>query len=977
MSELYYANLPEVERPHSVATLARVNLTDFEDYLRRVKRQIEKTVPYCNWRPDGVYHALSSTDISPADLTALLEQKGEFELRFVDENNDLIQLPIRFIYTEERVLILDEASTYRKVKLTHYDDDENPMVYNLKLNPLDSNLIGTDLKLPHYRVEIEPVDDSEKGHQDMRMFFDGYTTEVVYPNGDSIKKKGVRKAVTEWKITKAKIKHQEFEHRCLHVNKLPFQGQKFALRPNTYVIDRQLSAIRRLKLSPVAEHRPLIRLFENSRNTKWPDSSPNKIVIEEFRFLKDGFSGVQSQRKFVQRALATPDFALLEGPPGSGKTAVITEIILQAIERGQRVLLSASTHVAVDNVIERLKHKSNVLRDEIMLVRIGDEQKVSSASAKYTLDNFVDTEVRALKKAFGDKSDLTQWQRNLRDTIDKSDEEAETVIRRLILNSAQVICGTTIGILQHPEIKEMRDEHRPIEPAFDMLILDEASKTTFSEFIVPAMHARKWIIVGDCRQLSPYVDDREIEVNIAASFDRMLAEGIGSQQRWRNRCLQIYNGLRNAEQDSVFLQVDNDDDRDNVFQHAVEAAQMMWETGGEFTVYDLGDFDPEREHERLNLSCAAVVVGSEDEFKHYERFLPLCHLFCENHGLETLNARNAAVNASRQWSPMTDESWEGAITWRMKKEYEKRLFLAQDDGDAKTLVSKLEPMFPADHLLKEDGMDPGADLLNVFRIGFPSVLESLQFGFGRGRKMKSSTKTAITHGLPNHVLANRHIALEYQHRMHPAISAYPRESVYGGELLHDASGMEEKRSGFPDEQRVLWIDVKDGTESQGKTKMNQREIDAVAAQLKRMQQNLQGHKPPEGKTWSVAVLTFYVGQERELRKRLKMITGTARSPFKLGNMSIELCTADRFQGHEADIVLLSYVRTRSAGFLDSPNRLNVAITRARYQMIHVGRREFFLTPYMQRKAPVLHGLAKGIAQEAVVADIQRKRKQRR
>ena len=978
MSELYYANLPEVDRPHSVATLAHLNLTDFEDYLYRVKKKIEKTVPCCNWRSDGVYHALSSAEISPSDLTALLEQRGTFELRFVDGNDDLLQLPIRHLYAEQRVLILDVESPYRKVKLTHYDDDERPVAYNLNVNPLDGNSIGTDVILPHYRVELEPVDDSEQSHRDMRMFFDGYTTEVVYPRAELIEEKGIRKAVAERRIVKAKVKHQDFKHRCLHVNKLPLQNQKFALRPNTYVIDRQLSAIRRLKLSPVAEHRPLVRLFENTRNTKWPDSSPNSIKIDEFRFLKDGFSGVQSQRKFVQRALASPDFALLEGPPGSGKTAVITEIILQAIERGQRVLLSASTHVAVDNVIERLKHKTNPLRDEIMLVRIGDEQKVSTASAKYTLDNFVDTEVRALKKAFANKSDLTPWQRTLRDTIDKSDEEAETVIRRLILNSAQVICGTTIGILQHPEIKEMRDEHRPIEPAFDMLILDEASKTTFSEFIVPAMHAKKWIIVGDCRQLSPYVDDREIEVNIAASFDRMLAEGIGSQQRWRNRCLQIYNGLRNAEQASVLLQVDNDDDRDNVFQQAVDAAHMMWETGGEFTVYDLGDFDPEQERERLNLSCAAVVVGSKNEFKQYERFLPLRHLFCEVHGLETLDARTAAVNASHQWSPMTDESWESAITWRMKKEYEKRLFLAQDDEeDAATLVSKLEPMLPADHLLKEDETDPGADLLNVFRIGFPSVLESLQFGFGRGRKMRSGTKTAITHGLPNRVLANRHTALEYQHRMHPAISAYPRESVYGGELLHDASGMEEKRSGFPDEQRVLWIDVKDGTEAHGKTKMNQREIDAVAAQLERMQQNLQRYNPPEGETWSVAVLTFYVGQERELRKRLKKITGTARSPFRLGNMSIELCTADRFQGHEADIVLLSYVRTRSAGFLDSPNRLNVAITRARYQMIHIGRRDFFLTRYMQRKAPVLHGLAKGIPQEAVVADIQRKRKHRR
>jgi len=640
------------------------------------------------------------------------------------------------------------------------------------------------------------------------------------------------------------------------------------------------------------------------------------------------------------------------------------------------VLLSASTHVAVDNVIERLKHKTNPLRDEIMLVRIGDEQKVSSASAKYTLDNFVDTEVKALTKAFANKSNLTQWQRTLRDTIDKSDEEAETVIRRLVLNSAQVICGTTIGILQHPEIKEMRDERRPIEPAFDMLILDEASKTTFSEFIVPAMHAKKWIIVGDCRQLSPYVDDREIEVNIAASFDRILAEHVGSRPRWRNRCLQIYNGLRNLDQASVLLQVDDDDDRDNVFQQAFEAAQKMLGPNGELAVCDLGDFDPKRKDERLNLYCAAVVVGSEDEFKQYERFLPQRHIFCENPRLQTLNARNTAVNASNQWSPMTDDSWESAITWRMKKEYEKRLFLAQDDGDATTLVEKLEPMFPGDHLLKEEDTDTGAELLNVFRIGFPSVLESLQFGFGRGRKMRSDTKTAITHGLPNHVLNSRHIALEYQHRMHPAISAHPRESVYGGELLHDAEGMEEKRAGYPDEQRVLWIDVKDGTEAQGKTKMNLREIDAVSAQLKRMQQNLKGHKPPEGETWSVAVLTFYVGQERELRKRLKQLTGTARSPFILGNMSIELCTADRFQGHEADIVLLSYVRTRSAGFLDSPNRLNVAITRARYQMIHVGRRDFFLTRYMERKAPVLHGLAKGIPQEAVVADIQRKRRHR-
>lgn len=41
---------------------------------------------------------------------------------------------------------------------------------------------------------------------------------------------------------------------------------------------------------------------------------------------------------------------------------------------------------------------------------------------------------------------------------------------------------------------------------FDYLIIDECSKTTFQEFLVPAMYAKKWILVGDIRQLSLFVE---------------------------------------------------------------------------------------------------------------------------------------------------------------------------------------------------------------------------------------------------------------------------------------------------------------------------------------------------------------------------------------------------------------------------------------------------------------------------------------
>ena len=68
-----------------------------------------------------------------------------------------------------------------------------------------------------------------------------------------------------------------------------------------------------------------------------------------------------------------------------------------------------------------------------------------------------------------------------------------------------------------------------------------------------------------------------------------------------------------------------------------------------------------------------------------------------------------------------------------------------------------------------------------------------------------------------------------------------------------------------------------------------------------------------------------------------------------------MCVVDRFQGHEADIVFLSLVRNSGVGFLDTPNRLNVALTRARYQLLIVGNRFHFTH---QPRSEILQELAK-------------------
>jgi hypothetical protein len=60
------------------------------------------------------------------------------------------------------------------------------------------------------------------------------------------------------------------------------------------------------------------------------------------------------QREAVARALATPDVALIQGYPGTGKSRVLAEIVRQAARRGERVLLLAPGVAALDRVLERI-----------------------------------------------------------------------------------------------------------------------------------------------------------------------------------------------------------------------------------------------------------------------------------------------------------------------------------------------------------------------------------------------------------------------------------------------------------------------------------------------------------------------------------------------------------------------------------------------------------------------------------------------
>ena len=190
------------------------------------------------------------------------------------------------------------------------------------------------------------------------------------------------------------------------------------LRPNTWQIDCQIRALQALQNTPSSSHMPLLRLFERIDHAKWPLVVRESIEAVDWMVLTDqSRDGTDEQRRFVEKALGTPDFAFLEGPPGSGKTTAICELVLQLAKRGKRVLLSASTHVAVDNVLERLMDESNRHRDLVIPVRIGDRRNVSEKARPWQLERFVRTERERLLRELRGRRSLTPSQETLLEAL--------------------------------------------------------------------------------------------------------------------------------------------------------------------------------------------------------------------------------------------------------------------------------------------------------------------------------------------------------------------------------------------------------------------------------------------------------------------------------------------------------------------------------------------------------------------------------
>lgn len=250
------------------------------------------------------------------------------------------------------------------------------------------------------------------------------------------------------------------------------------------------------------------RLFE-LRNTLLGERPPEFAAAVDLLPLEIQLN--DSQRSAIQFALSAKDFAIIHGPPGTGKTTTVAELIRQATQRGDKVLATAPSNLAVDNLLERL------LRAGVKAVRLGHPARVSPELREHTLDllveNHPDLKVarRLLKEARQLRDQASRFKRakpppGMKHEMRVEAKELIADARRIedqivtqLLDGAEVLCVTLTGI-----------DHEVLGPRqFNLAVVDEACQSTEPACWIPLFRSQRLILAGDHCQLPPTVVSTE------------------------------------------------------------------------------------------------------------------------------------------------------------------------------------------------------------------------------------------------------------------------------------------------------------------------------------------------------------------------------------------------------------------------------------------------------------------------------------
>ncbi|MBP6632569.1 MAG: AAA family ATPase [Kofleriaceae bacterium] len=227
------------------------------------------------------------------------------------------------------------------------------------------------------------------------------------------------------------------------------------------------------------------------------------------------------QQRAVALALAAVDVALIHGPPGTGKTRTLVEIVAHKVAAGERVLCTAPSNTAVDNLGERLAARG------LPVVRLGHPARVAPGLAGLTLDAQVDADgasalarqwrdrALALRKGAHGRTAEARARRDEARALDRDAAAALATAEQAVLARARVVLATCVGAAG-PVLADAR---------FGTVVLDEATQAPDPVALCALGRGGVAILAGDPCQLGPTViDPGAARAGLASTFfERLLA----------------------------------------------------------------------------------------------------------------------------------------------------------------------------------------------------------------------------------------------------------------------------------------------------------------------------------------------------------------------------------------------------------------------------------------------------------------------
>lgn len=308
--------------------------------------------------------------------------------------------------------------------------------------------------------------------------------------------------------------------------------------------------------------------------TKIPSFNRNINLTNSFEDFKIN----ESQMNAVSSAMATDDFFLIHGPFGTGKTRTLRELIRQEVKKGNKILATAESNTAVDNILEGLFQAStseeckyedkigdeNECGDEytyeIACVRLGHPQRVSRKNIKHTLayqveNHPLNSQISHLKD--GIKKTITERDKNTKPSPGLRRGLSDT---QILLNavkrrgsrgvSPNVMISMARWIENNQKVDQSQEKIREIEKniveniikrssivlctnssagleylkgvKFDLAVIDESSQATIPSVLIPISKAGRFVLAGDHRQLPPTIVSQKARPLQKTLFEELI-----------------------------------------------------------------------------------------------------------------------------------------------------------------------------------------------------------------------------------------------------------------------------------------------------------------------------------------------------------------------------------------------------------------------------------------------------------------------